>query len=115
MRHAVEDYATAHEVPQPPLEDLKLAVTEAVSNAVLHAFRSSAPGTVTVRMDVAVAESVTLTVRDDGEGMSPRVDSPGLGMGLPLISALATSTEVRTPPTGHGTELMMHFAFGGTG
>jgi len=110
-RRRVAAYADEHCVPEPPLENLKLAVTEAITNCVVHAFRSSdQPGTFTVRVHVEPCHSVTVSVADDGEGMGPRVDSPGLGLGLGLISALATSTELRTPATGHGTEVCMCFA-----
>ena len=40
--------------------------------------------------------------------MTPRLDSPGLGLGLPVIAETATSVEVRRPPAG-GTELVMRF------
>ena len=49
-----------------------------------------------------------VTVRDEGTGMAPRIDSPGLGLGLPLIAQTAHSLEVRQAPTG-GTEMRMSF------
>ncbi len=47
-------------------------------------------------------------VADDGIGMVPRFDSPGLGLGIPLISRLTDGFEVRSRPEG-GTELCMRF------
>src|SRR3712207_9020716 len=38
---------------------------------------------------------VLVTVSDEGSGMRPRPDSPGLGLGLPLISQMTHSFEVR--------------------
>jgi signal transduction histidine kinase len=49
-----------------------------------------------------------VTVRDNGCGMQPRADSPGAGLGLPLIASLADSFSVSVPPEG-GTELSMTF------
>ena len=49
-----------------------------------------------------------LLVRDHGCGLTPRTDSPGLGLGLPLIAESASSLEVRTPGGG-GTEVRMRF------
>ena len=49
-----------------------------------------------------------LLVRDHGCGLAPRTDSPGLGLGLPLIAESASSLEVRTPGGG-GTEIRMRF------
>jgi serine/threonine-protein kinase RsbW/stage II sporulation protein AB (anti-sigma F factor) len=110
LRTAVVAFAGDQSVLDPPLGDLKLAVSEAITNAVLHAFRSGEPGRVTVTVDVEPAESeVTVVVADDGGGMVPRPDSPGLGLGLPLIGTLADTFEVRTPADGHGTEVAMTF------
>ena len=41
-----------------------------------------------------------------------RSDSPGLGLGLPLISQTARELDVRTP-RGGGTELLMRFELSG--
>jgi serine/threonine-protein kinase RsbW len=110
-RRRVAVYAGEHGVPEPPLENLKLAVTEAMTNCVVHAFRDGGDaGTFTVEVDLEPGRNVTVRVTDDGEGMGPRVDSPGLGLGLGIISALATATELRTPDTGRGTEVCMCFS-----
>jgi len=89
--------------------DLRLAVSEAVTNAVVHAFRSRprAEGQITVSLTVRAPE-LKLVVRDNGDGMAPRDDSPGLGLGLPLISSLAHQMDHRRPAEG-GTELWMCF------
>ena len=112
-RHLVGAYADAQLVPEPPLEDLKLAVNEAVANSVMHAFRAAGAGTITVTIDVTPGHQVTVRVVDDGDGLAPRHDSPGAGFGLALMNALATSTNVRSGPSGHGTEVQMTFAFAG--
>ena len=39
VRHAAVEFARAEGVPNPPLEDLRLAISEAATNAVIHAFR----------------------------------------------------------------------------
>jgi anti-sigma regulatory factor (Ser/Thr protein kinase) len=54
---------------------------------------------------------VEVVVNDDGMGMSPRDDSPGLGLGLSLISRLADQTEYRTSADGRGLALRMSFRF----
>jgi anti-sigma regulatory factor (Ser/Thr protein kinase) len=38
VRHAAIEFARAEGVPDRPLEDLRLAISEAVTNAVVHAF-----------------------------------------------------------------------------
>jgi serine/threonine-protein kinase RsbW/stage II sporulation protein AB (anti-sigma F factor) len=115
VRHAAVEFARAKGVPDPPLEHLRLAISEAASNAVVHAFRTQdLPGTVTVTVDVASDQLVEVVVRDDGIGMSSRGDSPGLGLGLGLISSVADAVEQRLPADGVGFELWMCFRFGGT-
>ena len=113
FRDEMIGFAAAHGVPEPKLGDLKLAVSEAATNAVTHAFLGLAtPGRVTGTIDVdARAGRVTIVVSDDGIGLTPRPDSPGLGLGLPLIAAIAESIDLRAGAEGIGTELWMSFAF----
>jgi serine/threonine-protein kinase RsbW/stage II sporulation protein AB (anti-sigma F factor) len=110
LRSDAIGFAATRDVIDPPINDLKLALSEAITNAVVHAFRGREPGTVTVTMTVdAARREVLAMVVDDGIGCRPRPDSPGLGLGLPLISTLAQKVEVRTPRSGVGTEVSMSF------
>src|SRR4051812_21055138 len=111
-RRAVSAFAGDHAVIEPPLESLKLALSEAVTNAVMHAYRLSDPGTITVAVEIDTA-AVTVVVIDDGDGMTPRIDSPGLGLGMPLMSTLADAIEVGAAPSGRGTAVRMRFALTG--
>jgi anti-sigma regulatory factor (Ser/Thr protein kinase) len=107
MRRAVVEFAELHGVGHPP--DVALAVSEAVTNAVLHGYRDGASGDVRV---VACAEPARLVVvvRDYGTGMSPHPNSPGLGLGLSVIGRLTTEMNIERPDLGGGTRLRMHFA-----
>ena len=85
-----------------------LAVSEACTNVVLHAYRGEeAPGTMTVVVE-KVGEYVCVTVLDEGLGIVPRHDSPGMGLGLPLISQFADGVELRSRTDG-GAEVSMRF------
>lgn len=110
MRREVVAYAARNGVAEPPLADLAVAVSEAVTNAVMHAFRNRASGEGTINVEVEVSAGVVakVVVTDDGEGMTPRPDTPGLGLGLPLMAQLATSFAVTRPHRG-GTEVCMTF------
>lgn len=92
-----------------PGEDVALAVSEAVGNAVVHAFRHREAGTISVtaapRRDMLV-----VTVADDGTGMIPGAESPGLGVGLSLISQV--SNDVRVQSSERGTTVSMSFPLG---
>ena len=103
------DFACEHGVPEPLLSNIRLAVSEAVTNAVIHAFRGRADGTVIASVTMDDPEWVEVRVTDDGSGMAPRDDSPGLGLGLPLIRHLTDQFEHRLPPGSVGTELWMRF------
>lgn len=84
-----------------------LAVSEASSNAVLHAFPAT-PG----RMRVLVTDAdgdIEVRISDDGIGLMPRPDSPGLGLGLGLIAEVADDLAISRPRHG-GTEIVMRFA-----
>src|SRR3954467_356788 len=71
-----------------------VVVSEAVTNAVIHAYRDQpSPGLVHVCACLD-DEGVSVSVDDDGLGMRPRGDSPGVGLGLPLMGDLADHIEV---------------------
>jgi anti-sigma regulatory factor (Ser/Thr protein kinase) len=116
LRRAITRYATANSVADPPISDVRVAVSEAVTNAVVHAFPGGEPGTVTVVVTVDErAALLTVVVTDDGTGVRPRPDSPGLGLGLPLITTLATTAKFSAGPGGRGTRVHMTFGLGSAG
>jgi anti-sigma regulatory factor (Ser/Thr protein kinase) len=86
---------------------VELAVGEAFANAVLHAYRGRRPGTVNVTARIEEGE-LEVVVADDGIGMSPNLESSGLGFGLPLIAKFADRVEIRGGPGG-GTVVRMGF------
>jgi anti-sigma regulatory factor (Ser/Thr protein kinase) len=90
-----------------------LCVSEAVTNVVVHAYRAAdEPGE--IELEARKPDGfLCIYVRDQGLGLSPRVDSPGIGLGLPVIADSATSLEVRRPESG-GTELAMRFDLTGS-
>jgi serine/threonine-protein kinase RsbW/stage II sporulation protein AB (anti-sigma F factor) len=108
LRHQVGDFADQAGVPDPPLADVRLAVSEAVTNVVVHGYRNDPqPGTIEI-VAAWSEEELRVTVCDTGEGCTPRLDSPGLGMGLPIISQVTDGFELRKREP-RGTELRMCF------
>ncbi|UTI66035.1 SpoIIE family protein phosphatase [Paraconexibacter antarcticus] len=91
---------------------VRLAVSEALTNAVMHAFTGREPGTLHL---VAEQGEGVLVVRvgDDGIGMGPRHDSPGMGMGVPIIGKLCQTVDLTPGPGGQGTVVRMVFAVPG--
>lgn len=90
-------------------EDVKLAVSEAVSNAVVHAFGDGS-GTITLRA-WRERDRLDVLVADDGGGMMPKVDRAGLGLGISVITRLAD--EVRFDSSEQGTAVRMSFPTAG--
>jgi anti-sigma regulatory factor (Ser/Thr protein kinase) len=71
------------------VSDVALAVSEATTNAVVHS-RASQIEVTAVRDD----GRLTIVIADDGVGMSPRPDSPGMGLGLPIIATVTERFEI---------------------
>jgi anti-sigma regulatory factor (Ser/Thr protein kinase) len=89
---------------------ISLAVSEAVANVVVHAYRHvETPGPLGLELAQRPSGAIDVVVEDRGLGMVPRVDSPGLGMGLPLIAQLADSFRLEQPDEG-GTRAVMCFS-----
>jgi serine/threonine-protein kinase RsbW len=111
IRHDVKAHAREQGARDP--DAVALAVTEAVTNAVLHAYVDAPePGEIEVIVQrPPERDSVEILVCDDGRGMRPRTDSPGLGLGLPLVATLAEHFEVQARDGG-GTRVRMAFATG---
>jgi serine/threonine-protein kinase RsbW len=105
IRHALAALGDALGVPEPVMSDMRLAVTEACTNIVRHAY-AGAQGS----MDVSVRpgdEALEVVVSDAGRGMGPSPDKAGPGLGLPLIAALTDSFDIESPEA--GSRLVMSF------
>jgi serine/threonine-protein kinase RsbW len=89
--------------------DISIAVTEACTNAVLHAYPAEVDGEYEVYA-WAAPERLVVAVRDRGHGIIPTVTSPaaGLGLGLPLM--LAIGDEVTFSSDDGVTEVRMTFS-----
>src|SRR3954447_18217527 len=97
VRRDVRAYAQRHGVLDP--DAVALAVSEAVSNVVLHAYADAPePGEVEVVAERHLDNGLVLSVCDGGRAMRPRSDSPGMGVALPLVASLADSLSVESRP-----------------
>jgi serine/threonine-protein kinase RsbW len=107
-------FVTAWLRTPPPTDDalideVALGISEACTNVVMHAYpHGDSDGNFRVHAWRSSAW-VTVTVSDDGGGMVPRPDSPGLGLGMPLMASVTVSLDVRAPAAGSGTVVTMHF------
>jgi serine/threonine-protein kinase RsbW len=105
-RLAVTQFAARSGVAGEPLDAVRLAVTEAVTNAVKHAYPETT-GAFHVTAAVTGGELWVL-VADDGCGYQTPSRHPGLGCGLTIIAQLSEEYVITERATG-GTEVRMPF------
>jgi anti-sigma regulatory factor (Ser/Thr protein kinase) len=89
------------------VDDIRLAVTEACTNAFVHAYEAGqhAPLHVTA---ATTPDAVEIAIRDWGTGFRVDGETGGLGLGLPLLHELAKRVEVIEMPDA-GIEVRMRF------
>ncbi len=81
-------------MPMERIHALSLIVTEALTNAVKHAFPDGRPGTIRIGLERVSSDEMALVVLDDGRGIPPDYDiakSPSLGMRI--VQSLATQLQ----------------------
>ena len=84
---------------------VRLAVTEAATNAVIHAY-AEAHGELRVTAAIQDGE-LTIVIGDTGRGLVERHDSPGLGVGLAVIADVVERLKIVSHSG--GTEIHMAF------
>jgi serine/threonine-protein kinase RsbW len=93
------------------LADLKLALTEACSNSIRHAYGEGIDGHVAVRYEL-LRDRLSIEVLDDGEGFDPDAEngrSAGEltegGLGIAIIRSIADEFEIESRPGTRGSRL----------
>ena len=91
--------------------DLKLALTEATSNSVRHAY-GDAEGVVEISYELS-GDRLSIEVADDGEGFDPADDTDlgdlenlnEGGLGIAIIRSIADESDLTRGPDGRGSRL----------
>jgi anti-sigma regulatory factor (Ser/Thr protein kinase) len=109
IRHVLGAFAEALDLPPELVEDMRLAVTEACTNVVRHAYHDGAPGPIDVVIR-PIGDRLELIVTDHGAGLGPSGDLSGPGLGLPMIAALADNLEIEHAPS-RGSRVAMSFRY----
>jgi anti-sigma regulatory factor (Ser/Thr protein kinase) len=105
LRREVSAMAAACGMDADGIADVGLAVTEAATNAVIHAYAKS-PGE--LKVTAAIEDGrLAIVIGDDGPGLVERRDSPGLGVGLSVIATVSHGLKIVT--NAGGTEIHMAF------
>src|ERR671914_45646 len=85
--------------------DLKLALTEACSNSIRHAYDIGAQGKVEVRYELS-EDRLAVEVTDDGDGFDPAtMRAPSGELGIAIIRALVDELDIGPRADGRGSRL----------
>jgi len=109
-RLALTGIGRLRELSDELLADLKLALTEAASNSVRHAYGDHDPGVVEISYEL-FSDRLVIEVTDEGEGFDPvaaEVTGDELsegGLGIAIIRAIADEVEIGAQPGGKGSRL----------
>jgi len=111
VRQALSGLADSMRLEKGVLTNMKVAVTEACANVVVHAYDGSGDMELEI---LPQASELTVVVRDGGRGFRPprlsTAEDASWRLGMPLIASLTDAFEVAHGPDGHGTEVRMTFA-----
>ena len=108
-RLALTGIARLRELSDETLADLKLALTEAASNSVRHAYADERVGTVEIAYKL-LPDRLVIEVTDEGAGFDPTAKLPAGdlsegGLGIAIIRAIADEVEIGASPGGKGSRL----------
>ena len=109
-RLALTGLSRLQELSEETLADLKLALTEACSNSVRHAYRDGREGTVEIIYELR-PDRLAIEVSDDGSGFDyleadgeDRELTEG-GLGIAIIRTIADEFELNSQPGVRGSRL----------
>jgi len=110
-RLALTGLGQVRDIGEDAMADLKLALTEAVSNSVRHAYGASGGGHVEVTYELG-QDRIGIEVIDDGEGFDPD-EAPSFegdelsegGLGIAIIRSVADEFEIDSAPGRRGSRL----------
>ena len=109
-RSEITEYCEELMVDPDVTARIRLAVTEACTNCVLHAYGGEAGPASTYMLEASVdGDDVVAVVNDCGIGTARSGATAGFGFGLLLIDDAADGTVVSSRP-GYGTRVVMRFA-----
>ena len=110
LRTAVWRHALAAGASEELGQSIRLAVGEALTNVVMHAYVGGRAGTMLVRAWVDDDDHFTVQILDEGHGLIPRTDSPGLGLGMGLMAQMSDDFRVANREGQPGTTVSLRFS-----
>jgi serine/threonine-protein kinase RsbW len=114
VRATVASFAANAGASTAIVDSVKLAVSEAATNVIVHAYRDSSAAGLLYLEATSNADGLHVGVADTGSGLRPREDNPGLGLGLAIINHLADEVDVQQGRE-RGVQIVMRFALAAPG
>lgn len=119
-RVAVASFVSQLDPTMDEISDIKTAVSEAVTNAIIHGYEGDTNKTVKMECSIE-GRNITVTVVDEGVGIenierareplyTSRPDLERSGMGFTMMETFMDSVEVYSEKE-HGTKIVMKKAF----
>ena len=108
LRRRAVEFASTAGASEEVTQAIALAVSETVTNAVVHAYDDEEPGQVRLSCHVDGGRFI-VDVADEGAGIGPRSDSAGIGHGLAMVGALVQALDIAPGPDRRGTVVTMAF------
>jgi serine/threonine-protein kinase RsbW len=115
LRTAVWRYALEQGASQEVGQAVRLAVGEALTNIVMHAYVGREVGLMSVQAWLDEEEHFCVEVLDEGHGLIPRADSPGLGLGLGLMAQMSDDLRIANREAAPGTSVYLRFSMAASG
>jgi stage II sporulation protein AB (anti-sigma F factor) len=113
LRREAVAYAKLLGATSETCDAVALAVSEALTNVVQHAYVGEEPGAVTVEARLERRAQLLVRISDDGRGPIPRADSPGLGLGLGVMAQTADDFSISNRHGARGTVVTLRFSLHG--
>ena len=104
MRAAASDMARAIGLADRRVDDIALAVSEAVTNSVRHGGNADTP---VIMRAVPAPGALRVSIVDSGSWLGTEARERGLGLGLPLMNAVSDEFQIACGPK--GTTVTMTF------
>lgn len=110
LRRELVNYARFLGASDTTCRAIALAVSEALTNVVQHAYVGEKPGPIIVEARLERHDQLLVRVSDEGRGPVPRADSPGLGLGLGVIAQTADDFSIANRQDTRGTVVTLRFS-----
>jgi serine/threonine-protein kinase RsbW/stage II sporulation protein AB (anti-sigma F factor) len=115
LRRQLKSFAQRIGACEIVLEAVALAASEALTNVAVHAYADGQPGPMKVEAWHDGGGHLLVLVSDEGKGMVPRANSPGMGVGIPLMAQMADEVHVISRDDLPGTLVSLRFSLDGSG